>query len=258
MQRMGKWMMRLPDAHGKPTPIEFPPFYKEGEMKEHTKWVHAPGHESFWDPAWNVDVYFCDAFTIEPEKMISQRQGLWEHGKPKPVVESLIANSTLGTLPHVQVRQPSLLMRVCTCASQARCTHCTQFAPVATALERRRRSTMWQTLMLNVQAYLFSHATHGTTALFPWYGAKGGGANKTGPGQMFEHFDFWHTGAPQSTVDFLHENQYCNQQEGLANCKTRARARYDRMSAPATATTKIDPDCWMVRAAAASACASTF
>lgn len=96
-----------------------------------------------------------------------------------------------------------------------------------------------------VQCYLFMHAEHGTVALFPWYGAKGG--KKGEAGGMWDGFRFWFKDSPQRDVQWLHDILYGNQQAGLAACQKAAPARYAKMSGPVTAATEIDPDCWMVR-----------
>lgn len=104
VQECAQWMMQMPDANGNPTRVKFPPFYKNGEMAEHTAYVHDDDYTFLWKPEWFAKTVYIDAFTVEPEKVISQRKGLWEYGKAKPIVESLIANAAPGSLPHVQVR----------------------------------------------------------------------------------------------------------------------------------------------------------
>ena len=98
-----------------------------------------------------------------------------------------------------------------------------------------------------MQAYIIVIPGLGTKVLFPWYGAKGGGADKTAPGGMFEGCEFWFAGSSERVVEWLHEMFYCNQKAGLEKCKQNAPLRYKHMEAAVTADTRVNPDCWMVR-----------
>lgn len=237
-------MLCQKDADGNPVHVRFPAFYEKGEMAEHTKHVRDPDFRFYWNPEWFNENWYFDAFTIEPEKMIAHRSGLWERGKHKPIVESLIANASPGSLPHVQVRADDAA------AAKLCCVRIAHADLVQHLWSRSSNGTAQQPHAVKhptrVQVYLMMHPEHGTRALYLWYGAKGGGKNKAAAGQMYDGFKFWHDDLEQHDIQWLHDNKYCNQQEGLKNCKKCAPERYKSMEQPVTADSKVDPQCWMV------------
>lgn len=67
----------------------------------------------------------------------------------------------------------------------------------------------------SVMVYLAVHPKFGTHAFYPYHGAKGGGAVKTGAGKTFDGFKFWFSDMKPAEVAQIVSKQYCNQPDGV-------------------------------------------
>ena len=56
-------------------------------------WKHSRGFKQWW----------IDALTVDPTKLLLDRQGIWEYGRDQPVHESALVNAHLGSMPAVMV-----------------------------------------------------------------------------------------------------------------------------------------------------------
>lgn len=176
-------------------PVVFPAGY-------HAPWLqgvcqHLIGKKDyFWDHSNGFNQWWIDAFTVDPQKLLNGMSGLWEHGRPQPVVKTDIENASPGKLPTVMV-------------------------------------------------YIAVHPKFGTHAFFPYHGAKGGAADKDGPGMMFEGFKYWYSDLKPEVHAKIISQEYCNQPGGVQRFMKAASSNEQKAFA---AQGKLNPRFFMVRA----------
>ena len=89
-------------------PVTYPDLYSHVGLYEpqSRRWEHLvqPTYQgNTWNPDFGQEQWWFDALTVDPDKLLTDIQGIWEHGTPQPVTSTKLENASIGTLPKILV-----------------------------------------------------------------------------------------------------------------------------------------------------------
>ena len=80
-------------------PVKLPKLYSEAPLCYIPGVAQALARNICFSAEYYNNTWFYDALTLDPSQLLAGETGMWERGRPQPVLERKITNANIGTLP---------------------------------------------------------------------------------------------------------------------------------------------------------------